>query len=93
VTTRHHNRVRVATEHPPQPGRLEDTVENRRYAFRVEGALSADERSALVGTHIEDVRPGLILTKTVLDEAELFGILAQLAHLGLHLVSMEPLPD
>jgi hypothetical protein len=29
----------------------------------------------------------------VLDEAELFGILAQLAHLGLHLVSMEPLPD
>ena len=68
-------------------------MENCRYAFRVEGALSADERSALVGMHIEDVRPGLILTKTVLDEAELFGILAQLAHLDLHLVSMDPLSD
>jgi len=68
-------------------------VENCRYAFRVEGALSADERSALVGMHIEDVRPGLILTKTVLDEAELFGILAQLAHLGLHLVSIDSVAD
>ena len=68
-------------------------MENCRYAFRVEGALSADERSALVGMHIEDVRPGLILTKTVLDEAELFGILAQLAHLGLHLVSIDSVAD
>jgi hypothetical protein len=35
----------------------------------------------------------LAQSKTVLDEAELFGILAQLAHLDLHLVSMDPLSD
>jgi hypothetical protein len=68
-------------------------VENRRYAFRVEGVPSADDCSALVGMHVEDVRPSLVLTTTVLDEAELFGVLTQLQHLGLHIVSMEPLPD
>lgn len=66
---------------------------SRRYEFRLDGRIPADELQALGELEVEEVPPGLILSGDVIDDAHLHGIMAHLRALGLHIVSVHPVGD
>jgi hypothetical protein len=63
-----------------------------RYEFRVDGVLSDEARSNFVDMRIIELPPQTVLDGEVIDESHLHGILAQLAALGVSLVSVLPDP-
>ncbi|HEY8532268.1 MAG TPA: hypothetical protein VIL44_00070 [Micromonospora sp.] len=65
----------------------------RRYEFRVEGRLTAEERAAFLGMRITEVEPETVIDGEVIDESHLHGIVAQLHSLGITLVSAHPVPE
>jgi hypothetical protein len=77
------------------PGK-ESAVAQARYELRISGRLSDRARQAL-GEH-EEIRimsapPETIIYLAGLDEEPLRGVLDLLADLGLHLVSLDRMPD
>jgi hypothetical protein len=65
----------------------------RRYEFRLDGRIPADELQALGDMDVEEVPPGLILSGDVIDDAHLHGIMAHLRSLGLRIVSVHPVGE
>ena len=63
-----------------------------RYEFRVDGVLSDEARSTFTGMRIVELPPQTLMDGEVIDESHLHGILAQLAALGLTVVSVLPDP-
>jgi hypothetical protein len=63
-----------------------------RYEFRVDGVLSDEARSNFVDMRIIELPPQTVLDGEVIDESHLHGILAQLAALGVLVVSVLPDP-
>jgi hypothetical protein len=63
-----------------------------RYEFRVDGVLSDEARSNFVDMRIIELPPQTVLDGEVIDESHLHGILAQLAALGVAVVSVLPDP-
>jgi hypothetical protein len=63
-----------------------------RYEFRVDGVLSDEARSNFVDMRIIELPPQTVLDGEVIDESHLHGILAQLAALGVSVVSVLPDP-
>jgi hypothetical protein len=63
-----------------------------RYEFRVDGVLSDEARSNFVDMRIIELPPQTVLDGEVIDESHLHGILAQLAALGVPVVSVLPDP-
>ncbi|MGE3289477.1 MAG: hypothetical protein AB7J32_25725 [Pseudonocardia sp.] len=65
----------------------------RRYEFRLDGRIPADELQALGAMEVEEVPPGLVLSGDVIDDAHLHGIIVHLRALGLRIVSVQPLGE
>jgi hypothetical protein len=63
-----------------------------RYEFRVEGVLPEEARALFADMNIEDIPPQTLMSGDVIDESHLHGILAQLAVLGIAVVSVMPNP-
>ena len=63
-----------------------------RYEFRVDGVLSDEARSTFTGMRIVELPPQTLMDGEVIDESHLHGILAQLAVLGVTVVSVLPEP-
>jgi hypothetical protein len=63
-----------------------------RYEFRVDGVLSDEARSTFTDMRIVELPPQTLMDGEVIDESHLHGILAQLAALGLTVVSVLPDP-
>ncbi|HET9649279.1 MAG TPA: hypothetical protein VFP34_13770 [Microlunatus sp.] len=64
-----------------------------RYEIRVQGALSETARTALGDLRLRALPTETALVGTVIDDAELRGILDLIADLGLHLVAMQELRE
>ncbi|HEY6424227.1 MAG TPA: hypothetical protein VIY28_13455 [Pseudonocardiaceae bacterium] len=64
-----------------------------RYEFRIAGLLSERARSAFGDMQVINAPPETIIRGEVVDESHLHGILALLQNLGLHVVSMNQVPD
>jgi hypothetical protein len=65
------------------------------YAFRIKGCLSASDWSGWFGTMtlaVDADRGETRLEGQIIDQAELYGLLARLRNLGLVLISVELLP-
>ncbi len=63
----------------------------RRYEFRVAGRHSADARAAfadMADLAVTDVPPETAICGDIVDESQLYGVLAQIQNLGLRLVSV-----
>jgi hypothetical protein len=58
------------------------------YQFRVAGSLSDRARGAFPDMVLADAPPETIIYGEVIDEAHLYGVLALLQDLGLHVVSL-----
>ena len=65
----------------------------RRYEFRVAGLLSERARGAFPEMNVLDAPPETIIRGEVLDESHLHGVLAMIRNLGLHVVSVQEVPD
>jgi hypothetical protein len=63
-----------------------------RYEFRVDGVLSDEARSSFMDMRIVELPRQTLMDGEVIDESHLHGILAQLAALGLTVVSVLPDP-
>ena len=63
-----------------------------RYEFRVDGVLSDEARSTFTGMRIVELPPQTLMDGEVIDESHLHGNLAQLAALGMTVVSVLPDP-
>jgi hypothetical protein len=63
-----------------------------RYEFRVDGVLPDEARAMFEGMHIVELPPQTLMDGEVIDESHLHGILAQLAVLGVTVVSVLPEP-
>lgn len=61
----------------------------RRYEFRVAGQPTDHTRAAFPDMSVEEAAPETIIVGTVLDDAQLHGVLAQIQALGLRVVSMQ----
>ncbi|MDN5748945.1 MAG: hypothetical protein L0H64_10600 [Pseudonocardia sp.] len=64
----------------------------RRYEFRVDGRLTAEERAAFLDMRITEAPLQTLLDGDVLDESHLHGIIAQFQALGITVVSVLPVP-
>lgn len=65
----------------------------RRYEFRVAGLLSERARGAFPEMTVLDAPPQTIIRGDVLDESHLHGMLVLIQDLGLHVVSVQEVPD
>jgi hypothetical protein len=63
-----------------------------RYEFRIDGVLSDEARAIFAGMRVVELPPQTLMDGEVIDESHLHGILAQLAALGLTVVSVLPDP-
>jgi hypothetical protein len=68
-------------------------VSPRRYEFRVAGRLSDETRAAFPDMKVIDVPAETLIYGDVVDEFHLHGVLAMIQNLGLHVVSMNQIPD
>ena len=64
----------------------------RPYEFRVAGLMSARVQDAFSDMAIYEVTPDTILRGTVIDDAQLHGVLALIQSLGLRLISVNEMP-
>lgn len=64
----------------------------RRYEFRVDGRLTAEERAVFLDMRITEAPLQTLLDGDVLDESHLHGIIAQFQALGITVVSVLPVP-
>ncbi|MBB3083772.1 hypothetical protein [Geodermatophilus sabuli] len=62
------------------------------YEFRVAGRLSDRTRGAFPDMVLVDAPPETIIYGEVVDEAHLYGVLAVIQDLGLHVVSLHEVP-
>jgi hypothetical protein len=62
------------------------------YEFRVAGRLSDRTRGAFPDMVLVDAPPETIIYGDVVDEAHLYGVLAVIQDLGLHVVSLHEVP-
>jgi hypothetical protein len=67
-------------------------VEPQRYEFRVSGLLSERTRGAFPDMTVVDAPPETVIVGDVLDESHLYGVLALMQNLGLHVVSFNQIP-
>lgn len=65
----------------------------RRYEFRVTGRLSDETRAAFPDMNVIDLPAETLIYGAVVDESHLLGVLALIQNLGLHVVSMNQIPD
>lgn len=65
----------------------------RRYEFRVAGLLSERAQGAFPEMTVHHAPPQTIILGEVLDESHLHGVLALIQNLGLHVVSVQEVPD
>ena len=63
-----------------------------RYEFRVDGVLSDEARAVFADMRITELSRQTLIDGEVLDESHLRGVIAQLAALGLNLISALPDP-
>jgi hypothetical protein len=63
-----------------------------RYEFRVDGVMSDEARAVFVDMQITELPRQTLIDGEVLDESHLRGVIAQLAALGLDLISALPDP-
>lgn len=63
-----------------------------RYEFRVDGVLTDEARALFADMSIVELPPQTLMGGEVIDESHLHGILAQLAVLGVTVVSVAPAP-
>ena len=64
----------------------------RPYAISVRGHLGETMRSAFPGLRVRLRGENTVLTGALLDQAELFGVLAEIEALGLELLEVRRLP-
>ena len=64
-----------------------------RYEFRVDGVMSDEARAVFADMQITELPRQTLIDGEVLDESHLRGVIAQLAALGLNLISALPDPD
>lgn len=64
-----------------------------RYAFRVEGRLSAAAGEAFADMRIVETPDETALVGEIVDEAHLHGVIAHLQTLGLTVVSVQPVRE
>jgi hypothetical protein len=62
------------------------------YEFRVAGRLSDRTRGAFPDMVLVDAPPETIIYGDVVDDAHLYGVLAVIQDLGLHVVSLHEVP-
>lgn len=65
----------------------------RRYEFRVAGRLSERSRGAFIDMTVQDAPPETIIFGDVVDDSHLHGVLALIQNLGLHVVSVNEVPE
>ena len=65
----------------------------QRYEFRVAGTLSERVQGAFDDMQVVVTPPETIIRGEIVDESHLHGMLALLRALGLHMVSMNQVPD
>jgi hypothetical protein len=63
------------------------------YEIRVRGRLGETMRSAFPGLRAQFHGQDTVLTGTLLDEAALYGVLAEMEALGLELLALRRLPS
>jgi hypothetical protein len=63
-----------------------------RYEVRVDGVLSDEARAVFADMRIVELPPQTLMNGEIIDESHLHGILAQLAALGMTVVSVLPDP-
>ena len=61
---------------------------SRRIEFRVAGLVSERTRCAFPDMTVVDAPPETIILGTVVDDSQLFGVLALIQDLGLRVVSL-----
>ena len=66
---------------------------SRHYEFRVAGRLSEHTRGAFPDMKVIDDPAETLIYGDVVDESHLHGVLAMIQNLGLHVVSMNQIPD
>ena len=64
----------------------------RRYEFRVAGRLSERAQGAFADMAVNDAPPETIISGNVVDDSHLYGVLALIQNLGLHVVSVNEVP-
>ena len=65
--------------------------ERHHYEFRVAGLLSPTAQGAFVGLDITEIPPQTVISGSLMDEAEMHGVLGLIQALGLHMVSVREL--
>lgn len=68
-------------------------MSGRRYEFRVAGKLSERTRGAFTDMTVQDAPPETIIVGDVIDDSHLHGVLALIQNLGLHVVSVNEVPQ
>jgi hypothetical protein len=68
-------------------------VSGQRYEFRVAGKLSERTRGAFTDMTVQDAPPETIIVGDVIDDSHLHGVLALIQNLGLHVVSVNEVPQ
>jgi hypothetical protein len=64
-----------------------------RYEVRVSGRLSERVRSAFIAMDFRPVPPQTIMFGGLIEQSDLYALLAQCSAMGLEVVSLERLPD
>ena len=64
-----------------------------RYEIRVAGLLSDGVREAFEGMRVQQRPPETVIMGPVVDESHLYGLLALIQDLGLHVVSIQEVPE
>ena len=69
-----------------------DGLHPRRYEIWVRGHLGETIRSAFPGLHAQPRGEDTVLTGAISDQAELYGVLAEIEALGLELLEVRRVP-
>lgn len=64
-----------------------------RYEIRVSGLLSETAQDAFEGMRVAERPAETVIMGQVIDESHLHGLLALIQDLGLHVVSIQQLPE
>lgn len=65
----------------------------RRYEFRVAGLLSEVSREAFPDLTVVAAPQETIIYGEIIDDSQMFGVLALIQNLGLHVVSVNQIRD